>query len=104
ILAIDLPLPDSIKIAQQVLSPQRRLVEAGFHRDQLVVDDVAQPPVSALPGLDMIPASLLRVITERVLLQLFAANVDRSREPHAGRFGQDPQPAMKRLVVPRRGP
>ena len=102
--ARDGPLAYAIEVPQQVLAMNRRLVQARLERDRLVIDDVSQAPLAALPRLEKIPASLARVVAQGVRVELVGANRHRRRELHAGRFGQNPQPAVERLVVPRRRP
>src|ERR1700682_6075076 len=52
------PASHFIEIPEQIATPRRRLVQTALERNQLIVDDVPQPPGAAFPRLKIIPASL----------------------------------------------
>src|SRR5215467_2569491 len=83
---------------------QRRIVEAGFPGDQLIIDDVPQAPRPAQPGLQIIPRTLARVIAKLGLEDLVGSYFDRRSQSRARRFRQDPDSTVKALIMPRRRP
>ena len=91
-------LADLIEIPQHFLAMQRGVIEQRFERQLLIIDDVPQPPRAAQPGLRIVPALLARLVAERVFVDLVRRYCDRRRQPRAGGFRQNPQPAVKRLV------
>ena len=61
----DLILTDAIERAQHFFAMDGGVIK-DFERQLLVINDVAQMPYAAEPGLKVIPASLARVVAESV--------------------------------------
>src|SRR5271170_5782517 len=79
----------------------RRLIQARFKSDQLIIDNIPLTPLAAFPRLKKSPTPLPRIEAQSLGVQLVAADRDRSRELGAGRFGQNPQAGVECLIVPR---
>ncbi len=95
-------LVDFVKVAQHIGTSRRRLIEQRLPRDLLIVDDVAQMPFARHPGIQIIPASLARIVAERIVGDLIGRDGHRRGQLGARRFGEDSRAAMIGLILPRR--
>src|SRR4029077_545716 len=82
--ARDLALAHAVEVAQQLGAMQRRIVQAGIPGNQLIVDDVAQAPASAKPGLEIVPRTLAGIVAERASADLLPGDRNRTRNARAG--------------------
>ena len=104
LVAVHLPLPHAIEIAQQFLAMQRGVVQQRVPRDSLVVDDVLQAPRAAGPRLRIIPGALARIVAQGGSGNLVRRERNGRGDAHASRLGEDAQAAVERLVVARGRP
>ncbi len=102
--ALHLVFAQPIEIAHVLQAVLRDVMQHLFVSDQLVVHDVAQVPLAALPRIGEIPRRALRVVAERVGIEVLEADARGRREARRRRLRQDAQPAVIRLVMSRRAP
>src|SRR5262245_40851024 len=96
-------LLNRIEVAQPVLPIQGHVFECFHSRDEFVIDDIAQMPLTIGPHSRKLPTDGSRNSPHDVT-QITHAWLNRRGIPHTRSFAQDPHRAVIILIRARRGP
>ncbi len=96
-------LTDLIKVVQVALAEDSRAVRNGKECVNLIIDNIAETPLAALPGIGKIPTGNFGIVPDAAR-QPVKRNVDRRSNIRACRFGQDAQSVMVGDVISERRP
>jgi len=94
---------DLIEVIQKALAMDSRAVGDGEESVNLIVDNVAEMPLAALPRIGKIPGGNLGVVANAAAESL-KGNVDRRSDVRACRFGQNAKSVVVRDVISERRP